>query len=320
MDAQQQQRRRQRPSSHIDDDPRKKRNETRQRVVDRYNQMVIHLLASMRKNTRPATCGWLSRETHVLPPIVNIVYTMTFESNRFRAPLDLVRFAQYLPNTKYRPPNFAAITIRLRPTTALLYMVGKMTLIRATTRSQALFYCHLNRQIIEQVPVILKDMDDPLGKPYVGTLEGHLDCSVGEVQNMVGSGVLPQDGVHLTRLLYSNNESVDWDPGGFPNLIYKSRLTNGTPFCANIANTGKVVLMGLKNVAGVYEAYKIVCRVVHEYDDPNTPSDPKERHKYRMRQLEQDPHFIRETDAEDNEAAAMENIGKARAAPCLFLN
>lgn len=144
----------------------------------------------------------------------------------------------------------------------------------------------------------------------MGTLEGYLDCSMGEVQNMVGSGVLPQDGVHLTRLLYSNDEAIDWDPGGFPNLIYRTHLeSNGLLFCANIANTGKIVLMGLKTVEEVYEAYRMMCKVVHDFDDPNTPTDPKERHRYRMRQLESDPRFIREADAGVGVAADMEHIG-----------
>lgn len=300
--------------------------------IEAYEQHLKRFLRGMKYDTKPATCKWLSDETYVLPPVVNIVYTMTFESERFKAPLDLVRFAQFMPNTKYRPPNFAAITIRLWPTTALLYMVGKMTLIRATTRSQALFFSHLNRQIIEQVPILMKNMDDPEGKPYIGTLEGYLDCSIGEVQNMVGSGVLPQNGVHLTRLLYSKDEAVDWDPGGFPNLIYRFNakrfkgflnltlwlchrdyLSDGTLFCANIAITGKIVLMGLKTVEGLYESYKMMCKVLHDFDDPNAPSDPKERHKYRMRQLEQDPRFLKETEAKPEEHADyVENIGVER--------
>jgi TATA-box binding protein (TBP) (component of TFIID and TFIIIB) len=218
-------------------------------------QATRSMLLGMRKAKSP-TCAWLTKETHVLPQIVNIVYTVTFESPRFKEPLNLVRLAQYLPNVKYRPPGFASVTIRLYPTTALLSMKGKLVLIRCTTRNMALFYSHYYRQLVEQVPIIMKG-PNPEDKPYVGTLEGYLECSIGEIQNMVGNGVLPQDGVHLTRLLYSDQEAVDWDPGGFPNLIYNAKLpTNGKPFCANIAITGKIVLMGLKDIEDVYTAYK----------------------------------------------------------------
>ena len=256
------------------------------------------------------------QETHVLPEIVNIVYTVTFESPYFKEPLNLVRLAQYLPNVKYRPPGFASVTIRIYPTTALLSMKGKLVLIRCTTRNMALFYSHYYRQLVEQVSIIMKG-PNPEDKPYVGKLEGYLGFSIGEIQNMVGNGVLPQDGVHLTRLLYSDQEAVDWDPGGFPNLIYNARLPNGKPFCANIAITGKIVLMGLKDIEDVYSSYKIMCNVVHDFDDPNVPTDPKERYKYRLKQLENDPQFISTTNEAAmaelprmNDADFLENLGK----------
>lgn len=261
-------------------------------VKEKDNQSVVTMLTGMRYGTRPAPCEWLSRETHILPPVVNIVYTTNFKSPCFEAPLDLVRFAQYLPNAKYKP-RFAAISIRLWPTTMMLYMTGKATIIKATSRWMAIRYMHLYRQLIEQVPIQMVVRDDPLlSTPHVGTLEGYLGCQLGNVENIVASGALPQDGVHLTRLLLDNNdETVDYDLSGFVNLFYHGRLANGARFCANIAITGKVVLMGLNTLEGVHEAYKITCDKVHNFDDPNVPSDPKERHKYRFRQLMTDPHF-----------------------------
>ena len=49
--------------------------------------------------------------------------------------------------------------------------------------------------------------------------------------------------------------------------------------------------MGLKTIEAMHQAYKKMCRILHEFDDPNVPLDPKERHKYRMAQLEQDARF-----------------------------
>jgi hypothetical protein len=102
------------------------------------------LLLGMRR-ARPAVCEWLSRETYVLPPVVNIVYMMTFESKTVTGPLDLVRMAQFMPNTKYKPPNFAALTVRIWPATGMLYTGGKLVLIRTTCPAQALYYSHLFR-------------------------------------------------------------------------------------------------------------------------------------------------------------------------------
>lgn len=99
--------------------------------------------------------------------------------------------------------------------------------------------------------------------------------------------------MHLTKLLYSDEERVNWDPNGFINSIYYNRLPDGQPFCANIANTGKIVLMGLKTIAAMHQAYKFMVRVLHDFDDPNVPLAPKERHRYRMAQLERDSHLYK---------------------------
>jgi len=264
--------------------------ETRARRIKEGNDAALALIRSMRQ-TKPAVCEWLSKETHVLTAVVNIVYMMSLKSQTVRGPLPLVRMAQYMPNTKYKPPNHAALTVRINPATLMLYTGGKMVIIRARTPAEALLYSHLFRQTIEAIPLIMRSQKT--GKLIVTTLEGHLDCHRDGIQNIVGSGALPQDGVHLTRLLYSDEEKVTWDPGGFINLIYKGHLPDGTSFCANIANTGKIVLMGLKTIEAMHLAYKQMCRILHDFDDPNVPLDPKERHKYRMAQLEQDARFLK---------------------------
>lgn len=270
--------------------------EQRRKIMTDYDGVVSKLARGFASNFKPATCEWLTKETHILPPVVNIVYTMTLESPQLAGPLDLVRLAQFMPNVKYKPPKSAAITMRVVPVTAILYMVSKLTLIRATTPSMAVYFCHVIRQIIERIPVIMRNADDPEAKSYIGRLEGYLAFSRGILQNIVGSGALPQDGVHLTKLLNAEAESAEWDAAGFPNLIYRNYLPNGRRFCSNIASTGKVVVMGCKSIEDMYEVYKITCDVVHDYDDPDAPTDPKERHKRRMKQLQDDPRFIREED------------------------
>jgi TATA-box binding protein (TBP) (component of TFIID and TFIIIB) len=260
------------------------------------------------RQTKPAVCEWLSKETYVLTTVVNIVYMMSLKSTAVRGPLPLVRMAQYMPDTKYKPPNHAALTIRINPTTLMLYTGGKMVIIRARTPSEALLYSHIYRQTIEAIPIIVWSQKQ--GKLIVTTLEGRLDCHRDGIQNIVGSGALPQDGVHLTRLLYSDEEKVTWDPGGFINLIYKGHLPDGTSFCANIANTGKIVLMGLKTIEAMHLAYKQMCKILHEFDDPNVPLDPKERHKYRMAQMEKDARFFKADATELSNLLEAEYLGE----------
>ncbi len=120
---------------------------------------------------------------------------------------------------QYKPPNHAALTIRIYPATCMLYAGGKMVIIRARTHSEAIYYSNQFCQAISRVPLIMRSQKT--GELVVRTLEGHLTCKRDGIQNIVGSGALPQDGVHLTKLLYSDEEKVTWDPGGFINLIYK---------------------------------------------------------------------------------------------------
>lgn len=280
--------------------------EERERETAQRTHNVTSMLSGMR-TAQPAVCEWLSLEEYILPKVVNNVYTANFGSEHFKPPLNMVRIAQYRPNTKYRPPNHAAITMRHYPTTALLFMGGNMVLIKTTSPGMALYYSHVYRQDLEQTPFILKVAGKPSTEMFVGTLEGRLGFSPGKMENIVGNGVLFQDGVHLTRLMEAEDEKVDWEPDAFPNAIYKDVLSDGTPFCANIASTGKIVLMGLKTREGLYEAYRIMSDVVYNFEDPNVPSNPKERYKYRINQLFKQNKLVAqsETDVNPDDLEAM---------------
>ncbi len=273
--------------------------EERERETAHRTMGVTGMLEGMRK-AKPSVCEWLSLEEYILPKVVNNVYTANFGSEHFKPPLNMVRIAQYRPNTKYRPPNHAAITMRIHPTTALLFMGGNMVLIKTTSPGMALYYSHLYRQDLEQTPFILKVAGDPTNRLFVGTLEGRLGFSRGKMENIVGNGILFQDGVHLTRLMEAEDEKVDWEPDAFPNAIYKDVLSDGTPFCANIASTGKIVLMGLKTREGLYEAYRIMSDVVYNFEDPNVPSNPKDRYTYRINQLFKQNKLVAQSEADVN--------------------
>lgn len=88
----------------------------------------------------------------------------------------------------------------------------------------------------------------------------------GKIDNIVGSGMLYQDGVHLANLLHAEDANVDFDPGAFPNAIYRNTLPDGTVFCSNIASTQKVVTMGVKSPRALYKAYKMTSAVVNDFE------------------------------------------------------
>lgn len=196
----------------------------------------------------------------------------------------MIRMTQFLPNCKFRPPSFPSATLRIWPITALVYQESNAVIIKTTSPGEALYQSHVLRQLLEQIPFILRVTggDDKL---FIGTLEGRMGFQRGKIDNIVGSGMLYQDGVHLTNLLHAKDSQVDFDPGAFPNAIYRNVLPDGTAFCCNIANTQKIVVMGAKRVRAMFDAYEMTCKVVNEFEDPDVPKDPQLRRRYRLNQL-----------------------------------
>lgn len=275
-----------------------KSREEREAEFKRLTQKICRTTQDLRYKTKDVPCEWLSREKFVLPEVVNVVYTATFASPCIKTKLDLIRLAQYLPNGKYRPPSFAAISIRLYPTAAMIFQSLSLVQIRATTKYMALLYSHLYRNLIENIPLILRQRDAVTGeltKPYIGTLKGMLGYANGTVCNVVGSGFFPQDGVNLTSLLMADEDNSDYNPNKFPNLIYPAIL-DGKRFFANIAMSGKVVFMGCSSETDMYQAYRYMCGVVHDFEDSGAPKDPKQRYLYRFNQMKEDSRFF---DAKD---------------------
>lgn len=263
---------------------------TRERRLERVKaaSVAMSALVTAVRSSRPGKCKWLSRERAILPEIVNIVFTVSFQSDQFKTPLDMIRMAQFLPNCKFRPPSFPSATLRIWPITALVYQESNAVIIKTTSPAEALYQSHVLRHLLEQIPFILRyTTTTTMGndKLFVGTLEGRMGFKRGKIDNIVGSGMLYQDGVHLTNLLHAKDSNVDFDPGAFPNAIYRNVLPDGTAFCCNIANTQKIVVMGAKRVRAMFEAYKMTCSVVNDFEDPDVPKDPHLRRQYRLNQL-----------------------------------
>jgi TATA-box binding protein (TBP) (component of TFIID and TFIIIB) len=240
-----------------------KRERARARI-ENHRIAMSRLVLGMR-SSKPGKCRWLSKEDHILPEIVNIVYTINFQSEAFKTPLDMIRMVQYLPNCKFRPPSFPAATLRIWPITALVYQEANAVIIKTTSPGEALYQSHVLRQLLEQIPFIMKTAGQD-GKLFCGTLEGRLGFNRGKIDNIVGSGMLYQDGVHLANLLHAEDAHVDFDPGAFPNAIYRNTLPDGTVFCSNIASTQKVVTMGVKSPRALYKAYKMTSAVVNDFE------------------------------------------------------
>lgn len=245
--------------------------------------MMIENLLRGYLHCKPLPCHWLSEEREVLPKIVNVVSTVELRPESPEYTIDMYRVAEILPNVKYQPKNFAAITMRLGTTAALLFKSGKVVLIRTNVPEEARYYSHLYRELLESIPMYVRNTET--GEVRMQTLRGHLQFRHWKVENIVGNGVLQQNGVHLTNLLESGGQRCRWEPDSFPNLNYRDTLPNGVVFVTNISDSAKVVIMGVKAREDLYNAFRRTNRLVAHFEDPNAPKDPKKRFRYRMDQL-----------------------------------
>lgn len=235
----------------------------------------------------------LSKEKDHLPGVVNMVCTTKLLSGMDDDDerklngwgINLHRVVLHGPNAKYRQRRFAAITLRLDGSVALLFESGKMVLVSALSPKHALYCSQRYRQWLENIPFLM--YDDEKKESYVGTLKGQLSCRDTTVHNVVASGSLFQDGVDLSSLLDENEGKCSWVPDSFPNATYGPfELKNGTTANANISDRrAKVVIMGVTNREEVYEAYKIIKDLVSPHEDPDAPTDPRECYLYRINKL-----------------------------------
>lgn len=268
-------------------------------------------LSSMACELEPHPNVELSLEEHTLPKVVNMVCTVDLlsgmddieEMKRRGYGLNLYRIAyQYPGNTKYMKKRFAAITLRLSEpmgsigqvsvddsstlgSTALLFQSGKIVLVSALSKNHAMFCSQQYRQWLEKVDFLMWDPKNK--KSYIGNLRGKLMCRRAKIHNVVASGSLFQKGVDLSGVLRENQDKCDWVPDSFPNATYgPALLSDGkTQYKANISDSAKVVLMGVRNKQQIYEAYKDVKNLVSFHEDPDAPTDPGECYFYRMNKL-----------------------------------
>ena len=161
------------PSKTLSSSVQLKEKERARLRIEKHREAMSRLVLGMR-SSKPGKCRWLSKEDHILPEIVNIVYTINFQSDAFKTPLDMIRMVQYLPNCKFRPPSFPAATLRIWPITALVYQEANAVIIKTTSPGEALYQSHVLRQLLEQIPFIMKVSGDPDDKLFCGTLEGRL--------------------------------------------------------------------------------------------------------------------------------------------------
>lgn len=157
--------------------------------------------------------------------------------------VDLESIVKAFPHVEYRPRVFPGLVFRLkRPKTAtLIFNTGKMVCTGAKSEREA-------KRALNKVVRELRNKEIPVfGKPSV------------QIQNIVASISLGGD-VDLEGAVY-NLKRVMYEPEQFPGAIYRM---DSPKVVFLIFSTGKLVCVGAKKEAEVYEAVKRLEKILEE--------------------------------------------------------
>jgi TATA-box binding protein (TBP) (component of TFIID and TFIIIB) len=216
------------------------------------------------------------------PKITNYVSTV-----KLGLKFDLNIIPLYITGADKKPRRFAAITIRIIPTTCLLFSTGNMVIIGAKTQNASKLAAHTYRLFLEKIPQVFYDKKDK--KFFYDTLEKYINFNEFTVRNVVGSGKLilndkkKHSNLHnadTTILSSSNNNTINnsssndenfvdlssfaknnimsagWDKEIFPGMRYIIEKSSGrelsNDFIAHIFQKKKNVLMGATKKEDIY--------------------------------------------------------------------
>lgn len=224
------------------------------------------------------------------PKITNYVSTV-----KLGLKFDLNIIPLYITGADKKPRRFAAITIRIIPTTCLLFSTGNMVIIGAKTQNASKLAAHTYRLFLENIPQVFYDKTDK--KYFYDTLEKYIGFNKFTVRNVVGSGKLILDDkknvynvensnssnsndnnfVDLSSFAKNNIMNAGWDKEIFPGMrciIEKSsgkELSND--FIAHIFQAKKNVLMGAKKKEDIYFGHNHLKELMIPYTTNIDPSE-----------------------------------------------
>jgi transcription initiation factor TFIID TATA-box-binding protein len=199
------------------------------------------------------------------PKITNYVATVSLDVQ-----FNLNSLVLYLSSTDRKPSRFAAITIKIHPTTCLLFSSGNMVITGGRTEMGAKLAAHTYRLILEKIPQPVFDIKT--GKFIITTLEDYTSFNNFTVVNIVGSGKLFQNNqVNLGSLSKDNIGLIGWDAQIFPGLRFNiERNADECPIeaeelMAHIFQGANDVIMGARVKEDIYKAHMFLKRTVLRY-------------------------------------------------------
>mmetsp|Transcript_14527 Transcript_14527/g.22571 ORF Transcript_14527/g.22571 Transcript_14527/m.22571 type:complete len:207 (+) Transcript_14527:239-859(+) len=173
------------------------------------------------------------------PTLQNIVATVNLG-----CPLRLKDIALHARNAEYNPKRFAAVIMRIREpkTTALIFASGKMVCTGAKSEENARLASRKYARIIQKLGFAAKFTEF-------------------KIQNIVGSCDVKFP-IRLERLAYAHGEFCSYEPELFPGLIFRIQAPKVVLL---IFVSGKIVLTGAKDKQDIYEAFRLIYGVLHQF-------------------------------------------------------
>ena len=207
------------------------------------------------------------------PNIINYVSTVCLGVK-----FDLNSITCYIASADRKPRRFAATTIRIFPSTGLLFSTGKMVISGPKTKYGSILAGHSYRLILEQIPQAF--YNTKLKKFYFTRTEKFTSFKDFKVENVVGSGKLfDMKGINskyvdelsskiglvdLDSFARNNIVSAGWDKEIFPGMRFNMEEFSLTAHVFEAAND---VLMGAKNKEGIYKGHNHLKKIIAPYSN-----------------------------------------------------
>jgi transcription initiation factor TFIID TATA-box-binding protein len=199
------------------------------------------------------------------PKITNYVATVNLNVQ-----FNLNSLVLYLSSTDRKPSRFAAIAIKIHPTTCLLFSSGNMVITGGRTEMGAKLAAHVYRLMLEKIPQPV--LDKETGQFIITTLEDYTSFDSFKVVNIVGSGKLFHNNqVNLGSLSKYDIGLIGWDAQIFPGLRFKIRRNpiecpiKANALMAHIFQGANDVIMGARVKEDIYKAHIFLKRTVSQH-------------------------------------------------------
>lgn len=194
----------------------------------------------------------LFTQTSALPDTQNVVVTFSLGCE-----IDPKQITGSLFSAEYNPVRFAAVIVRLKDpnVTALLFSTGKVVIVGAKDKRMA----RCAKQKLRR---------------YISAMGYPTNMGPMSLHNKVCNVDLGMP-IDVARIRDERELQSTFEPETFPGLIYSHRISFDRVIIILIFDTGKVIMMGLKEDNEEFEAWRQVEPILRKYHDVRVQPEKK---------------------------------------------